>query len=104
MSLRSGIADLLRHNSCWGKPVVRNATNQCNKDYASSAQDLLNKNKHEMTYTETRDWCKWVLFRIPHPHYSPSSIQFRFDFKETKANIYFDINIVLCFFSFIYTL
>lgn len=55
-----GNSDLLRHNSCWEKPVVRNATNQCNKDYASSAQDLLNKNKHEMTYTETRDWCNII--------------------------------------------
>lgn len=52
-------SDLLQHSSCWGKPLVRNTTNQCNKDYATSAQKLLNQNNnHMMTKAETTEWCR----------------------------------------------
>ena len=52
-------SDLLQHSSCWEKPLVRNTTNQCNKDYATSAQKLLNQNNnHMMTKAETTEWCR----------------------------------------------
>ncbi|XP_061194772.1 uncharacterized protein LOC133202923 [Saccostrea echinata] len=56
-----GYRDLMRHNACWEKPLVLNTTNQCNKDYATSAQSLLNKNKNpEMSSAETETWCSII--------------------------------------------
>nr|XP_022319148.1 uncharacterized protein LOC111121944 [Crassostrea virginica] len=56
-----GNSDLLQHSSCWEKPLVRNTTNQCNKDYATSAQKLLNQNNnHMMTKAETTEWCSII--------------------------------------------
>ncbi|XP_056018599.1 uncharacterized protein LOC125671197 isoform X2 [Ostrea edulis] len=56
-----GHTDLLQNNACWEKSFVRNSTNHCNKVYANSAQELLNKNNHrQMSQTEINTWCSII--------------------------------------------